>query len=172
MAEFVRTRIDHSKDPIIVRPTLEPQEIGHKPKGFWYSVDRDWERWCESEMPEWLKDTHLNNITLGAENMIFIRTLGELDAFHLKFGAPLSGRESYWGKRSYYLDWAAVAREYDGIEIAPYQWERRLDGPVSNWYYTWDCASGVVWRPKGIKVEYAGEYKKEEQCDHGTVSSS
>lgn len=171
MAEFVRTRISRSKDPIVVYSSIG-HEIGYKPKGFWYSVDRDWERWCTGDMPEWLDGTFVHDVTLGAENMLFIRTIPELEAFHAKFRAPLPGRPRYFGDYDYWIDWPAVAAQYDGIEIAPYQWEHRLDGPISNWYYPWDCASGVVWNPKGIKVEYVGEYKKEGHCDHGTVSSS
>lgn len=157
MAEFSRTRIHHSKDPIIVHPS-EGHEITYKPKGFWYSVDRDWERWCSSDMPDWLDGTFVHDVTLGAENMLFIRTLEELDAFHMKYRAPRPN-STFWGEPFYYIDWPAVTALYDGIEIAPYQWERRLMGPVSEWYYPWDCASGVVWRPKGIAVTLVGDYK-------------
>lgn len=171
MAEFVRTRIARSKDPIVVHSS-DGHEITYKPKGFWYSVDRDWERWCTGDMPEWLDGTFVHNVTLGAENMAFIRTIPELDAFHLKFRAPRP-HSTFWGEPLYYIDWPAVAAQYDGIEIAPYQWEYRLNGPISEWYYPWDCASGVIWRPKGIKVEYDGEYRKEEgHCDHETLPSS
>lgn len=165
MAEFVRTRLALSKDPITVRPSPD-QKPGMKPVGFWYSVDYDWERWCESEASGWLKDMHVHKVTLGAENILFVRTLGELDAFHHEFTRPLY-RTSFHA-----IDWVKVVGRYDGIEIAPYQWDRRLYGDVSEWYYGWDCASGVIWRPKGITVEYVGEYKKkEEECDHQALPS-
>jgi len=35
-----------------------------------------------------------------------------------------------------------VSKEYDGIEIAPYQWDARLS---LIWYYGWDVASGCIW---------------------------
>lgn len=47
------------------------------------------------------------------------------------------------------IDWKAVAKEYDGIEIDPYQYERRFSEGFL-WYYGWDCASGCVWRPRGL----------------------
>ena len=47
-----------------------------------------------------------------------------------------------------FIDWPKVAERYDGIIIAPYQWSRRLDGPM--WYYGWDCASGCVWRARAV----------------------
>lgn len=40
------------------------------------------------------------------------------------------------------IDWLRVKTQYGGIEIAPYQWKRRLS---SFWYYGWDCASGAIW---------------------------
>jgi hypothetical protein len=50
------------------------------------------------------------------------------------------------------IDWNKVAEEYQGIIIAPYRWEHRLD---MMWYYGWDCASGCIWDSKAIeRVEY------------------
>lgn len=47
------------------------------------------------------------------------------------------------------IDWQKVSRQYDGIIIAPYQWEHRLS---SDWYYPWDCASGCIWNGKAIQT--------------------
>lgn len=143
-----RTRIDRSAGPIAVRstnPANQPTPTAYaKPIGFWYSVDGDWERWCESEMPGWLTDRHVHEVTLGQEDMVFIRDTLDLDLFHEKYfkGGRWSGG----------IDWPSVAAEYDGIEIAPYLWARRLEGDCSRWYYGWDCASGCIWRPRGVEV--------------------
>ena len=49
--------------------------------------------------------------------------------------------------------WPGVAAEgWAGIEIAPYIWARRLDGPA-RWYYGWDAASGCIWDPTAAAVE-------------------
>lgn len=48
------------------------------------------------------------------------------------------------------FDWIDVASRYSGIEIAPYQWKRRIH-PSTFWYYTWDCASGCIWDLSAIK---------------------
>lgn len=47
-----------------------------------------------------------------------------------------------------YIDWASVCRAYQGIVISPYFWSRRM-GPM--WYYSWDCASGVIWDADAIE---------------------
>lgn len=132
-----------------VNPTDPSKEGGgaYKPKGFWYEVDGDWRRWCESEYESWLKGRHfIYRVELGDERMLNIRSAEQFDAFH---------RENVRQLRPYPFeaqpDWSEVALKYDGIEIAPYLWQRRLE-PHTMWYYGWDCASGVIWRPRGVRL--------------------
>jgi len=142
------TRIDREAGPIAVRytnPHNQPTPMAYaKPIGFWYSVDGDWERWCESEQPDWLKGRYVHEVKLGEEDMVLIRDTLSLDLFHEKY---FKGDRWTGG-----IDWPSVAAEFDGIEIAPYQWGRRLDGNCSRWYYGWDCASGCIWRPRGVEI--------------------
>jgi hypothetical protein len=137
---MVRTHV--SKNPIArVRATKDVGE-GMKPQGFWYEVDGDWRRWCGAEQPDWLEGRLLYAVDLGKTNVLKITTVEELDAFHAEYAG---------GGRLYDCDWRRLAKKYDAIEIAPYRYERRLD-PNTMWYYPWDCASGVIWRPKGVKL--------------------
>lgn len=122
-----------------VRPT---PDVGAsmKPAGFWYEVDGDWQRWCASEQPDWIEGHMLYAVDLGQTNVLKIETLEALDGFDREYGT-IDG---------YRPDWRRLAERYDGLEIAPYQWERRLSR--IGWYYPWDCASGVIWRPKGVTL--------------------
>lgn len=134
-----------------------------KPRGLWYEVDGDWRRWCKSEQPNWLVGKYLHRLKLGGERLLMIRTVAELDAFHERYATCWIGgqRPDRWEKpeRDFlYPDWREVAAEYDGIEIAPYQWPRRLR---LLWYYAWDCASGCIWRPRGARLALVGEIKGE-----------
>jgi hypothetical protein len=114
-----------------------------KPEGFWYSIDGDWERWCRENEFDGLHEFRYR-VTLGRENLVALTSCEELDAFH-----------RYWFiDNEMVQDWRLVAKEFDGIEIAPYLWERRLL-QRTRWYYPWDCASGIIWRPRGVKVELA-----------------
>jgi hypothetical protein len=115
-----------------------------KPQGFWYEVDGDWRRWCETEEPSWLEGTRLYTLELPTDlRLLRLRTTKALDKFTEDFGVPnLRGM----------IQWATIAQFYDGIEIAPYIWERSLDGRASDWYYAWDCASGCLWNPRTTKV--------------------
>lgn len=117
-----------------------------KPRGFWYEVNSDWRRWCESEMPEWLKGTMLYSVDLGAARILRITNNYEFRRFQHRF--VVVGRER-WTTGP---DWNLVAKDYDGIEIAPYLWEFRLAEDCM-WYYGWDCASGVVWNASKLRVE-------------------
>ena len=143
----MRTHISRSKEPptCVVKTSNEDHKF-FKPMGFWYSVDGDWERFCASEALDWAQGATYD-VVLGKEKILFIATIEQLDAFHEKYSAKNAGRWS-----TAFIKWDRVAHEYDGIEIAPYQWKRRLDGVVSDWYYSWDCASGCIWNPKGVQI--------------------
>lgn len=138
-----------------------------KPWGLWVSVKGkdDWPWWCEAEnfrldqlairtIVHLAKDANIKLITSGPEIEAFTAEYG-YDVLEGKGGNyPLRGKIEH-----IQIDWQRVAKEYDGIIIAPYLWSHRLawrqeDGEnvhrVSNWYYGWDCASGCIWNAKAI----------------------
>lgn len=128
---------------------LEPRSVaqdsgrGFKPSGLWVSVDGpdDWRAWCEGE--GWGLDRlrHRFVVTLTeTARLLVITSPDELRAFDAEFGES--------GQRSWHVAWDAVAREWQGIIIAPYLWECRLSDPA--WYYCWDCASGCIWDASAI----------------------
>lgn len=115
-----------------------------KPAGFWVSVEgpHDWKEWCEAENWGPIECPHLVTLADGAR-ILRVSTLDEIDAFHAEHSIPqplLSTPAINWGR---------VAEKYDGIIIAPYQFERRLARDFM-WYYGWDCASGCVWNLAAI----------------------
>ena len=72
-------------------------------------------------------------------NVLLIDTPEKLDAFNARFGVDDNSVHS--------IAWEKVKALYDGVIIAPYHWERRLN---LMWYYGWDCASGVIWHLSAI----------------------
>lgn len=121
-----------------------------KPVGLWLSVvgDRDWKEWCEAE--EFGLGSLTNSVDFDiadAANILVIDNPDALVAFHCKYRVP-----ALYGSR-YEIEWVRVAREYDGIIIAPYQYSLRLDHDML-WYYTRDCASGCIWNLKAITVKH------------------
>lgn len=150
---MIRTHVSENRGPIVVEPREQSDRYGMKPKGFWFEVNADWRRWCRGEMPHWIEGRTLHRVTLGEERMLSITSVAEIDAFNDEYLVTewRPGYSERYGPMDMGIRWGAVAAEYDGIEIAPYLWDRRLDGPT--WYYGWDCASGVIWRPRGVRVE-------------------
>jgi hypothetical protein len=155
-----RTHCSTDAERIVLRavdPKNDKSAGAFKPAGFWYQLDGDWERWCRAE--GYGEYTHLHKIDLADARVLQIQNVKQLDEFHRTFGrvAPWSATG-----RMIEIQWDVVARSYDGVEIAPYQWERRLNLDFM-WYYGWDCASGVIWNPRHATVKLIGELKKEEK---------
>lgn len=139
---MIRTHVGKSADPIMLHAVEQEARPAAKPKGFWYEVDGDWRRWCEDEGGlDWGKGP-LHELELGDERLLFLGSPRAIDEFTERFRAAV-------GPLDEYIDWRRVAEDCDGIEIAPYQWTRRLG---LMWYYGWDCASGCIWRPNGATV--------------------
>lgn len=125
-----------------------PQEVRescfYKPSGLWVSVDGedDWASWCASN--DFGIGTERYRVYLSAAPRVLVLTsASELFDFTDTYGRPV---ERY---HDTYIDWPAVAAEYSGIIIAPYQWSCRMHSRT-NWYYGWDCASGCIWNSDAI----------------------
>lgn len=147
--------LEHFTDTPLI--AVLPREQGEdnlmygKPTGLWVSVkgDQDWREWNEAESFRDLSKQRCYHVRLASDaNVLFIANGWELDAFHKGYARPLE-LGSY---RQEKIDWRDVARDYDGIIIAPYQWTHRLEGPISAWYYGWDCASGCIWNPRAVST--------------------
>lgn len=122
----------------------------HKPAGLWLSVvgDMDWKEWCIGERFNLENLRYSYEVSLKETSKILhIRTSEELIEFTKKY--PLRTRTFDIDFDNYQIDWYSVKREFEGIIIAPYQWDCRLS-IESNWYYGWDCASGCIWDLKCI----------------------
>jgi hypothetical protein len=118
-------------------------ERDHKPMGLWLSVegDYDWPAWCEGESFNLESLKYVSEVTLKPDaTVLLLDTVDRLDAFTHRFGVP-----DVHELRS--IAWNEVKERYDGIIIAPYHGARRLS---LMWYYTWDCASAVIWNLSAI----------------------
>lgn len=124
-----------------------------KPNGLWVSVEGkdDWPSWCRSE--EWRTEALVcaTHVVLRRDaRILHIDTAEALALFHRKYRrVPPIYRDVPTHLRSYGVDWMRIARAYQGIIIAPYQWAMRLDSDAE-WYYSWDCASGCLWDASAV----------------------
>ena len=136
--------IHYSKEPIGTIYSKNQRLPHHfKPEGFWFSVEGvnsiGWKEWCEND--EWA----LENLRCQTElffhenaNMLFIRNREEILHFVKEYKEELC------------INWTALAEKYQGIVIAPFNWEFRASVRMT-WYYGWDCASGCIWDATAIE---------------------
>lgn len=142
-----------SKEPYIRHLYSKPQRVEQhrscfeKPQGFWVSVDgdTDWAEWCRAN--DFGLGTYRHAVHLApAAKVLHISNSWELLDFRDKYqGIKRWGANQQW--TDIYIRWEDVAKDYQGIIIAPYQWSCRMD---ENWYYGWDCASGCIWDASAV----------------------
>ncbi len=136
------TLLHYSRKPIaLVAPATQRGDCrGDKPYGFWVSVEGeyDWRSWCEAEGYGCPADALCYRTRLARRASILrLDCVDQLLHFTSKYK-----RGKCCGTRK--INWARVAKEYDGIIISPYQWDLRYWDTVG-WYWSWDCASGCIW---------------------------
>lgn len=141
-----------------------PEHGLFKPIGLWITPYGQEDNWFEWSMTEEFRISDLNyvhDVELAVcANILRIASVEGLDAFSQQYAIDtFAGREtiiSSTGERLeswMYCDWQRLAQRYDGIIISPYQWSRRHmhQGPRTDWYYSWDCASGCIWNARAIE---------------------
>lgn len=143
--------IHYSAAPLLSVHSVDPSNHRRfKPIGLWVSVEgeNDWPSWCAGE--SWGLDrlTHATEIICEPTARILrLSCAPHLDRFTEEYADE---DKSLTRNRITAVRWEKLAEKYQGIIIAPYIWERRLDDYVQ-WYYSWDCASGCIWDATAIK---------------------
>ncbi len=118
-----------------------------KPIGLWVSVDGEdyWKSWCESEDFNTHRLSMPHRVELSpTANILHLKSPYEIRGFSAKYRHP--------SKHSFDLraiEWSKVARDYQGIIIAPYQLECHYSDDIF-WYCRWDCASGCIWNVDAV----------------------
>lgn len=135
--------------PKAVHTCEQAMSDGRKPIGFWVSdcdEGQGWEDWCRNENFRHDQLSKRLIVDLDMSKVLHLKSPMDLDNFSLVYQKNFS----IGSFTQSLIDWAAVANEFSGILISPYQFQRRLHGSVANWYYSWDCASGCIWNPDAI----------------------
>ena len=143
--------IHFSRDPVATLASMvQPVEPSFKPHGFWVSDESEkdnWSAWCRAE------EFHLDRLAcrtrvhlVPAHRVLILNTSSEIRRLTDDYGGcPEYMAQMPWPSRQgYAIDWACIAKDYQGIIITPYQWSMRLH-EACFWYYGWDCASGCLW---------------------------
>jgi hypothetical protein len=137
-------RIHNSGKEINLIKKIYIQKVDDKPRGFWYGVNGGWLKWCKDNMPEWEKEYNYELIFDQNIKILQLDTVQKMVLFEQKY-------QEHKNKLNFgSINWEKVANEFDGVEIAPYQWKLRF---AMAWYYSWDCASGCIWNLNKIKLK-------------------
>jgi hypothetical protein len=131
---MIRRHYTHTSTGTI-RPQ-QPQSVGRKPSGLWYSIDDSLAVWSMNKLSS-CPYTYLIDLDIDMSRICSISTFDKLVRFTDIYGTitePLCVRA---------IQWDIVAQDYAGVEINPYI-ETNLNEYVS-WYRGWDVASGCVW---------------------------
>ncbi len=124
-----------------------------KPNGLWVSVEGeyDWPAWCRSEGFRTEKLVSATHVVLHRDaRILHIDTAAGLALFSREYRRmPPNESDLPLNLLKVGVDWSRIARTYQGIIIAPYQWAMRLDSDAE-WYYSWDCASGCLWDASAV----------------------
>jgi hypothetical protein len=144
--------IHYSAEPLTaVESVLKPwphHRVG-KPPGLWVSVETGnedgWRDWCISEKFGLERLAHATRVTLKPDaNILWAKDRWGILQIVQNYRNANARQWSYDG-----IDWGKVMQAYQGVVIAPYVWQCRLE-MWCEWYYTWDCASGCLWNADAV----------------------
>lgn len=118
-----------------------------KPRGLWLSVDSFKDGWADylssaHRFPDLLA-YRATVVPAPNSRLLWLKNPQEIADFNTGFGER-DGIGSL-------VRWDRVAEHFQGIIIAPHCWTSRI-AVETEWYYSWDCASGCVWDCNAIRV--------------------
>jgi len=142
-------RIHISNKPITKLRSLSQKNGEFKPTGLWYDCNKEWMNWIGSESPDWVAD-YIYLVRINKSKILRLKSEDDVRNFNEMYGFDKYG---HGGNNE--VNWARVASKYAGIEICPYQHGLRMNRETG-WYYAWDIASGCIWNPAGISLQFVG----------------
>ena len=138
--------------------------IGSKPRGALWVSDEDaklsWSKFCnqfqetiDKDSKWWMLESNAYCIELvNSPRVLYLTDWWKIRRFVDSYGEY---QDDHFWEDSRLINWVAVTEDFDAVIISPYCWGVRQ----SNWYYSWDCASGPILHPRAIKRwELLGEW--------------
>jgi hypothetical protein len=153
----------------------ETDVLYYNPMGLWVSCGPAWLDWFGPGCHDWIiKATYVYDIVIDKKNVLNIDNMIGFRNFTKKY------RNQNATSIQEMIDWDSLKKDYDGLIICPYLgekiWKRKdpslfginketvdyietaldtmvfeIDAFIYEWYRHWETATGVIWRPGGIK---------------------
>ena len=146
-------RIHISKTPIkkLVNYNKQQQISAMKPLGFWYGFGKNWLLWCKENLPSSL-GRYVYRVNIRNESKLLkIKNVKELIEFDNVYR-----NENQEEKISDTINWYAVSKNYNGIEINPILNSSKYVDYL--WCSSWDIASGCLWNVDNVELELLHVY--------------
>ena len=113
-----------------------------RPQGLWYACDKEWKEFVQKYWKSQKdKYRHKYLLEVNLSRMCVLRTKQEVKTFNRIYGYT-----NDYGQEL--IDWGEVGKDYDGIEICPYQNDLKYQ---LSWYQGWDVAGGCIWGSSAFK---------------------
>jgi len=146
-------------------------DISNKPNGFWLSINEGWEKWCKSEMPEWIENSTIAELKFNPSyNIMLIEEVNDIigawndylneSGFKSKYPKGDSIMCFYDENYNICNFWSWLINKYKltGIYLTNEgEWKTRM----TTFLYGWDCESIVIFIPEIINKEKTIEIKNE-----------
>lgn len=166
--------MDNIKDMSGESASWGSSAIYYNPQGIWLSCGSAWLDWFEGYCNQWLKLPYVYEIDINKNTVLKINNIFQFRDFAKKYRNPdATSLEKM-------IDWSLVKEDYDGLIICPYLGSKiwkvsnpttfginkntidyietaldtkvfEVDAFIYEWYRHWETATGVIWRPSGIK---------------------
>lgn len=146
--------LHYTRNPITYLKDEIPQhKYAMKPIGLWLSQGEEWREWCEKEEFSTcnLDTCAIYSANIKKDTLAVIDSLYALNEFHKKYE-----------KGDSYIDWIAVAHDYDGICFENYYDVKRDYLYTSKsiygiWILGIDVNSACIWNPSKVLTDLTCE---------------
>lgn len=124
----------------------------YKPKGFWYSINGEWEWFCKDNYPDGLDGENIMEIEVDLSRVLVLDNIIDLERFYEQYRITGDGMAKRLSKS---IDWREVKLHFKGIEFRNY-WDHRDKCSFElgfMWYYQLDCSCGCIWDTSIVNVK-------------------
>lgn len=170
-------RIHNTIKPIAGLHDVEQKSFERKPRGLWWAEDDHWRALVADGSAPGLIGRRVGGHDYGVHlqagfQLLVLKSVADLLDFSREYGQPMPHAQEgfFWQRpgtrerydpdqdpkmpsraRAFLIDWPAVARRWDGIEIPDLLSE--TSRPRIDWLDTdWGVGSGCAWRTENLEV--------------------
>ena len=181
-----RNTMKKNEDFILDKKVTYEQDIGAKPRGFWYQINDCGYKWGELD---W--GNYIYNVEIYLSNILVIKNYQDYLKFDKEYGinmtyefekTSMNSNNDYNGlPNTYtqrYIDWRKVSKRYSGIEVKNYNKIQEqltkdyIRTHIESWLEWYDFSQGCIWDLTAVKsVSYCCKFSKQLQLNSMLINN-